>query len=123
MASITSPSLGLTFGAAYIGSTMAAINSQMIHWSFDILILDALHVALTTHAFYHYFVDLFGNIITIYDIVWSFKLQILLSSLIIMWVQVLLVVDHNSYKVVSLLVVLAIIVAFGYVICKSYFTL
>ncbi len=33
-------------------------------------ILDTLHVALSTHVMYHYLIELFGNFVAIYDIVW-----------------------------------------------------
>ncbi|PBK79681.1 hypothetical protein ARMGADRAFT_1040600 [Armillaria gallica] len=103
----TAPSLGMTLGAVYIGATVAAILfgitnlqavvyykkyaddwwvyrcSVAILWAFD-----ALHVALGTHALYHYLIDLFGDYIALDDTVWSFKLQILFNMVIIFGVQV-----------------------------------
>ncbi|KAK0432956.1 hypothetical protein EV421DRAFT_1910510 [Armillaria borealis] len=94
MSSAIAPSLGMTFGSVYIGTTIAA------------MFLDALHVAFSTHVSYYYLVDLFGNYLTLPHIVWSFKvshsqfrlgempnrthlqLQILLSKAIIIGVQV-----------------------------------
>ncbi|KAK0219305.1 hypothetical protein EDD85DRAFT_961263 [Armillaria nabsnona] len=112
MSSTTTPSLGMTFGSVYIGTTIAAIlfgitNLQTIY-RYSVAILwfrDVLHVAFNTHASYYYLVDLFGNYLALPHIVWSFKvspfqfhlretpnrtgvqLQILLSKAIIIGVQ------------------------------------
>ncbi|KAK0490193.1 hypothetical protein EDD18DRAFT_1109741 [Armillaria luteobubalina] len=75
------PSIGDTFGVLYIGATIAAIlfgitNLQMViyykkypndislyRYSVALLwILDALHVAFTTHALYFYLIDMFGDL-------------------------------------------------------------
>ncbi|KAK0226798.1 hypothetical protein EDD85DRAFT_958559 [Armillaria nabsnona] len=49
-------------------------DSWIYRYSVAIIwILDALHVALSTHAVYHYLIDLFGNYLGLYHIVWSFK--------------------------------------------------
>ncbi|PBK58455.1 hypothetical protein ARMSODRAFT_983839 [Armillaria solidipes] len=96
------PSLGMTFGAIYIGATIATVlfgitNLQVViyymkypaDWwvyrcSVTILwILDALHVALSTHALYFYLIELFGDYLKIYQMIWSFKVycpQILCPS-------------------------------------------
>ncbi|KAK0226882.1 hypothetical protein EDD85DRAFT_1027355 [Armillaria nabsnona] len=106
MFSTTAPSLGMTFGSVYIGTTIAAIlfgitnlqtviyynrypdDGRIYRYSVAILwLLDALHVAFSTHASYYYLVDLFGNYLALPHIVWSFKLQILLSKAIIIGVQ------------------------------------
>ncbi|KAK0445933.1 hypothetical protein EV421DRAFT_1734563 [Armillaria borealis] len=47
--SVALPSIGETFGACYIGSLIAA------------MVLDALHVAFSTHALYYYMITMFGN--------------------------------------------------------------
>ncbi|KAK0471436.1 hypothetical protein IW261DRAFT_1612036 [Armillaria novae-zelandiae] len=141
------PSLGMTLGAVYVGATVAAIlfgitNLQAViyyknypddWWVYkysvaSLWILDTLHVALSTHALYYYLIDLFGNFIAIYNIVWSFKLQILFNVLIIMVVQALYTVrlwklDRNPYKVVLWFVVLTVITAFSsgiYVVVDVY---
>ncbi|KAK0486760.1 hypothetical protein EDD18DRAFT_1360420 [Armillaria luteobubalina] len=141
------PSLGMTLGAVYVGATVAAIlfgitNLQAFiyykkhpddWWLYkysvaSLWILDTLHVALSTHALYHYLIDLFGNFLAIYNIVWSFKLQILFNVLIIMVVQALYTVrlwklDRNPYKVVLWFVVLTVIIAFSsgiYVVVDVY---
>ncbi|SJL15364.1 uncharacterized protein ARMOST_18857 [Armillaria ostoyae] len=73
--------LGETLGALYVGATIAAVlfgitNLQAViyykrypsdwwvyRYSVAVLwILDALHVALTTHALYFYLVDMFGDL-------------------------------------------------------------
>ncbi|KAK0484097.1 hypothetical protein EDD18DRAFT_1112149 [Armillaria luteobubalina] len=75
------PSIGETFGVLYIGATIAAIlfgitNLQMViyykkypndmsfyRYSVALLwVLDALHVAFTTHALYLYLIDMFGDL-------------------------------------------------------------
>ncbi|KAK0226863.1 hypothetical protein EDD85DRAFT_1027352 [Armillaria nabsnona] len=137
MSSPDIPSLGMTLGALYIGATVAAIlfgitNLQAViyyknypddwwvyRYSVALLwILDALHVALSMHALYHYLIDLFGNFAAIYDVVWSFKLQNLFNVVIVMAVQALYAIrlwklDQNSYKVVLWFVILAVMAAFG----------
>ncbi|PBK80074.1 hypothetical protein ARMGADRAFT_1092546 [Armillaria gallica] len=79
------PSMGATLGAVYIGSTIATIlfgitNLQVINYykeypddlwvyrySVGILwTLDCLHVAFSTHAIYHYLVELFGDYVLSY---------------------------------------------------------
>ncbi|KAK0243660.1 hypothetical protein EDD85DRAFT_944989 [Armillaria nabsnona] len=79
--STATPSLGNTLGALYIGSTIAAIlfgitNLQTViyykkypddwwiyRYSVALLwVLDALHVALSTHALYVYLIDMFGDL-------------------------------------------------------------
>ncbi|PBK85995.1 hypothetical protein ARMGADRAFT_543763 [Armillaria gallica] len=108
MSFATAPSFGMTFGSVYIGTTIAAIlfgitNLQTViyynrypddGWIFRYSVailwfLDALHVAFSTHASYYYLVDLFENYLALPHIVWSFKLQILLSKAIIIGVQAL----------------------------------
>ncbi|PBK84125.1 hypothetical protein ARMGADRAFT_1067433 [Armillaria gallica] len=79
--STVTPSLGDTIGALYIGATIAAIlfgitNLQTViyykkyphdWWLFRysvalLWVLDALHVALSTHALYVYLIDMFGDL-------------------------------------------------------------
>ncbi|PBK62057.1 hypothetical protein ARMSODRAFT_981043 [Armillaria solidipes] len=85
------PSLGMTLGAVYVGATVATMQliwnfespnghllQELSRRFVDISIfsrnnlpvslvmalsriLDALHVALSTHAIYHYLIDSFGN--------------------------------------------------------------
>ncbi|KAK0190192.1 hypothetical protein F5146DRAFT_1225092 [Armillaria mellea] len=96
----------MTLGAIYVGGTIAAMlfgisNLQIViyyknypndSWIYRysvaiIWILDALHVALSTHAVYHYLIDSFGNYPGLYHIVWSFKLQLLICMVMIIWVE------------------------------------
>ncbi|SJL04643.1 uncharacterized protein ARMOST_08011 [Armillaria ostoyae] len=53
-----------------------------ILWTFD-----ALHVALSTHMIYHYLIDLFGDYDGLHNVIWSFKLQLLIEMIIVVGVQ------------------------------------
>ncbi|PBK79692.1 hypothetical protein ARMGADRAFT_1040610 [Armillaria gallica] len=89
-------------------------------------ILDALHVALRTHALYYYLINLFGNFAAIYDVVCvkSFSTCVFCIPFVygnvhnpaicsILYNNVyLLIVDRNSYKVVLWFVILAVTAAF-----------
>ncbi|KAK0430959.1 hypothetical protein EV421DRAFT_1912321 [Armillaria borealis] len=144
MSSPDIPSLGLTFGAVYLG-TMAAVilfgitNLQTViyykkfpgdWWVYrysvaSLWILDALHVALSTHALYHYLINLFGNFVAIYNIVWSLKISILINVLIVMDIQALYTarlwqLDDSSYKVVLWFIVLSVAAAFSSGICEPF---
>ncbi|KAG7439238.1 uncharacterized protein BT62DRAFT_770917 [Guyanagaster necrorhizus] len=100
------PSLGMTIGAAYIGAMLSSLlfgitvlqvfiyyreypdDWRLYRYSVGILwVLDALHLSLTIHAIYHYTVDSFGDYVTLGNVVWSFKLQILVNVVIIVFVQ------------------------------------
>ncbi|SJL15303.1 uncharacterized protein ARMOST_18796 [Armillaria ostoyae] len=124
------PSLGMTLGAVYIGATVAAIlfgitNLQAViyykkypddWWVAIIWAFDALHVALGTHALYHYLIDLFGNYITLDDIVWSFKdLETFMFSLPECQDNGLisLLVGHHFHQMLPLFVVLCLVVSGG----------
>ncbi|PBK85891.1 hypothetical protein ARMGADRAFT_1087172 [Armillaria gallica] len=137
MSSLDIPSLGMTLGAIYLGSMAAAILFGITNLQTSIYykeypgdwcvyrysvaslwILDALHVALSTHALYHYLITLYGNFLAIYDIVWSFKLQVLFTVSIVMVVQALYTVrlwklNRNFYKVVLWFTVLSVAAAFS----------
>ncbi|KAG7439313.1 uncharacterized protein BT62DRAFT_939092 [Guyanagaster necrorhizus] len=101
-------SLGMNLGAIYVGSTVAAIlfgitNLQTLiyykkypddwwiyRYSVAILwVLDVLHIVLSMHAVYHYLVDLFGDYLGLFHIIWSFKLQLLICLIICIWVEAL----------------------------------
>ncbi|KAG2159074.1 uncharacterized protein EDB93DRAFT_441706 [Suillus bovinus] len=101
--------LGSTFGALFLGVTFAAIlfglsNVQAFVYfqthkgtgiSFSKLavawlwILDALHLALIVHCVYYYLVAHYADIDALTEIVWSFKLQIIIDVLIIYGVHLL----------------------------------
>ncbi|KAK0442498.1 uncharacterized protein EV420DRAFT_1768817 [Desarmillaria tabescens] len=143
MASQT-PSLGMTLGSVYIGATIAAIlfgitNLQAViyynkypdDWwiyRYSVAILwtfDALHVALGTHALYHYFIDLFGEYTVLYNIVWSFKLQILFNMVIILGVQGVYTFriwkrGRHFHRILPWFVVLNVVVALGTGIFSVY---
>ncbi|PBK63014.1 hypothetical protein ARMSODRAFT_1007931 [Armillaria solidipes] len=88
--------LGETLGALYVGATIAAVlfgitnlqaviyyNKYPSDW-----ILDTLHVALTTHAMYFYLVEMFGDLAgALVHSVWSFKVQLGINTLIVVYVQ------------------------------------
>ncbi|KAK0201311.1 hypothetical protein DFS33DRAFT_1124556 [Desarmillaria ectypa] len=131
------PSLGMSLGSVYIGATIAAIlfgitNLQAViyykkypdDWwiyRYSVAILwafDTLHVALGTHALYHYLIDLFGKYIALYDIVWSFKLQILFNMVIIVGVEAIYAariwkLGRHFHQILPWFVVLNVVVAFG----------
>ncbi|PBK79401.1 hypothetical protein ARMGADRAFT_136104 [Armillaria gallica] len=131
------PPLGMTLGPLYIGSTIAAIlfgitNLQVViyykkypdDWwvyRYSVLILwvlDSLHVAFSTHAMYHYLVDLFGDPDAIYHIIWSFKLHQLLNMVLIVGVQVVYAIriwklGRHFGKILPWFVVLISTVAIG----------
>ncbi|KAG2038603.1 hypothetical protein BDR03DRAFT_1091201 [Suillus americanus] len=101
--------LGNTFGALFIGVIFAAIlfglsNIQALFYfqtyrgtgiSFPTLavawlwILDALHLFLIVHCVYYYLVAHYADISTLTEIVWSFKLQIVIDVIIIYGVHLL----------------------------------
>ncbi|KAK0486761.1 hypothetical protein EDD18DRAFT_1360421 [Armillaria luteobubalina] len=136
---------GMTLGAVCIGAMVAAIlfgittlqagmyykNYSDDWWVYrysvaSLWILDALHIALSTHALYYY---LIRNFTAINHVVWCFKLQILFDVLIIMAVQVLYTfrlwkLDQSYYTVVLCFVILAVIATFTgsgiYVIVHIY---
>ncbi|KAK0243657.1 hypothetical protein EDD85DRAFT_804791 [Armillaria nabsnona] len=100
------PSLGTTIGAAYVGAMLSSLlfgitvlqvfiyyrdypnDWRLFRYSVGILwVLDAFHLSLTMHAIYHYTVDSFGDYAALGNVVWSFKLQILVNVVIIVFVQ------------------------------------
>ncbi|KAG1725019.1 uncharacterized protein EDB91DRAFT_118501 [Suillus paluster] len=94
--------LGATYGALFIGAIVAALlfgltNIQaFIYFQthagkrttfyklvvFWLWVLDAMHLALIVHSVYYYVVTNFGNISVLIEVVWSFKLQMVLNILI-----------------------------------------
>ncbi|KAK0472982.1 hypothetical protein IW261DRAFT_1660107 [Armillaria novae-zelandiae] len=131
--------VGMTLGAMYVGAMVAAIlfgitNLQTViyykkypgdWWVYrysvaSLWILDALHVASSTHALYQYLITLYGNFFATYDVIWSFKLQVLITVLIVMDVQALYTVrlwklNRSLYKVVPWIGVLSMTAAFIYI--------
>ncbi|KAK0489679.1 hypothetical protein EDD18DRAFT_1466090 [Armillaria luteobubalina] len=140
-------SLGMTLGALYIGAMVAAIlfgitnlqafiyykNHPDDWWVYkyavaSLWILDVLHVALSMHALYYYLITLFGNFTAIYNIVWSFKLQVLFNVVLILEVQAVYTIrlwklSQNSYKAVLSFVILAVTADFScgiYIVVDIY---
>ncbi|PBK81105.1 hypothetical protein ARMGADRAFT_1146715 [Armillaria gallica] len=94
------PSLGDTFGALFVGAIISAIlfgitnlqtliyykkypnDSSLYRYSVALLwVLDALHVALGTHALYYYLIDMYGNFLgALIANVWTMKLQLVLKA-------------------------------------------
>ncbi|KAK0187539.1 hypothetical protein F5146DRAFT_1140956 [Armillaria mellea] len=130
--------LGETLGALYVGSTIAAVlfgltNLQtMIYYkkyprdwwvyrySVAVLwILDALHVALTTHALYFYLVDMSGDLMgALVHSVWSFKVQLDTNVVIVVYVQGLYAIrlwklGRHFHKFLPWLVFLAVAASLG----------
>ncbi|KAK0221341.1 hypothetical protein IW262DRAFT_892719 [Armillaria fumosa] len=96
-----------TLGVLYVGATISAIlfgitNLQVViyykryptdwwvyRYSVAVLwILDAFHVALSTHSLYYYLVDMSGDLVaSLVHVVWSFKFQLDINMLIAIYVQ------------------------------------
>ncbi|PPR01867.1 hypothetical protein CVT24_001348 [Panaeolus cyanescens] len=103
---MTEATLGNTIGAAFLGLVAASIlfgvtaiqvyiyyHNYPKDWRLQkfsvglLLILDTLHLSLTVHAVYHYLVANFGDLKALQDVVWSFKLQIVINIVIVLYVQ------------------------------------
>ncbi|KAK0445925.1 hypothetical protein EV421DRAFT_300722 [Armillaria borealis] len=143
--STATPSFGVTLGALYIGATIAAIlfgitNLQMViyykkyphdWWLFRysvalLWVLDALHVALSTHALYFYLVGMFGDLAgALVHSVWSFKVQLDVNVLIIVYVQGLYAIrlwklGRHFHKIFPWFVFLAVATSLGASIFTIY---
>ncbi|KAK0190137.1 hypothetical protein F5146DRAFT_1201781 [Armillaria mellea] len=81
-------------------------------------ILDALHVALSTHALYHYLITLYGNILASYDI--SMELQGTSIYLTFLSMNLEYHQLQNLFCVVLWFAILSVVAAFSTGICKSY---
>ncbi|KAG0695670.1 hypothetical protein DFH29DRAFT_257379 [Suillus ampliporus] len=130
--------LGSTFGALFIGVTIAALlfgvtNVQaFIYFQTHrdtgrtfyklvvicLWILDALHLALIVHCVYHYLVIDYANIGALTEIVWSFKLQVMIDALIIYAVYVLYfyriwIINNGRSKALPITVGIIVILTLG----------
>ncbi|KAK0189325.1 hypothetical protein F5146DRAFT_623155 [Armillaria mellea] len=127
------PSLGKTLGAVYIGAMLSsillgitALQAVIYYKKFPhdrwyyrysvaaLWILDMLHVALNTHAIYFYLIDSFGDYLALDQVVWSFKLQVLINVIIVVSVQALYAVrlwklGHHFHRVIPWSIVLVIV--------------
>ncbi|KAK0471484.1 hypothetical protein IW261DRAFT_1571999 [Armillaria novae-zelandiae] len=101
-------------------------DSWIYRYSVAIIwIVDALHVALSTHAIYHYLIDSFGNYLGLYHIVWSFKLQLLICMVMIIWVEALYALrlwklGGHFNQTLPWIVVLTVVLALGSGIFSVY---
>ncbi|KAK0221333.1 hypothetical protein IW262DRAFT_890872 [Armillaria fumosa] len=133
------PSLGNTFGALFVGATIAAIlfgimNVQVLiyfkrypnDWALYrysvalFWVLDVVHVALGTHALYHYLIDMSGNLLGSLEIniIWSMRVQLVVKVWTIVLVQGvyairLLKLGRHFHKIVPWFVFLAVVASLG----------
>ncbi|KAK0474945.1 hypothetical protein IW261DRAFT_1497928 [Armillaria novae-zelandiae] len=138
------PSLGTTLGALYIGAAIATIlfgitNTQVAKyykkypddwWIFrysvgTLWIFDALHVALSTHVIYHYLIDSFGDYDELFQVIWSFKLQLLVEMLVVVGVQGIYIIriwklGRYFHRILPWIVSLTFLVALGNGIFSVY---
>ncbi|PBK63012.1 hypothetical protein ARMSODRAFT_963541 [Armillaria solidipes] len=144
----TLPSLGDTFGALFIGATVAAVlfgimNLQVLiyykrypnDWSLYLYsvallwVLDSVHFALGTHALYYYLIDMYGNLLSalVGNAIWSMRLQLLVKVWIIVFVQGIYAIrlwklGRHFHKVLPWFVFVIVAVSFGAGILMSYET-
>ncbi|KIM90319.1 hypothetical protein PILCRDRAFT_812062 [Piloderma croceum F 1598] len=140
--------LGDTYGALFIGLVISAVlfgitNLQLFvysqsykddnFWSkFSITwlwFLDALHLALISHAVYFYLVTNYGNPLELTKVIWSFHLQLVVDMATIVTVQALYAVrlwkltkiDRYDFKskIIPTIVTFLVIAAFGISIAVS----
>ncbi|KAK0457540.1 uncharacterized protein EV420DRAFT_1548946 [Desarmillaria tabescens] len=144
------PSLRNTFGALFIGATIASMlfgitNLQTLiyykrypndwslyRYSVAILwLLDALHVIFSTHALYYYLIDMYGNLPgALGNNFWSMKLQLALNVAIVLYVQGLYAIrlwklGRHFNKILPWFVFLAVAASLGagiYIIYDIYIT-
>ncbi|PBK63008.1 hypothetical protein ARMSODRAFT_1024306 [Armillaria solidipes] len=133
------PSLGNTFGALFVGATIAAIlfgitNLQTLiyykrypnDWSLYrysvalLWILDTVHLVLSTHALYYYLIDMYGNLLgaLIGNVIWSMRLQLVLKVWIVVFVQGLYAIrlwklGRHFHKILPWFVFLAVAASVG----------
>ncbi|KAK0243656.1 hypothetical protein EDD85DRAFT_168243 [Armillaria nabsnona] len=142
------PSLGDTFGALFIGATVAAVlfgimNLQVLiyykrypnDWSLYLYsvalfwVLDSVHFALGIHALYYYLIDMYGNLLgaLLDNAIWSLRLQLLLKVWIIVFVQGVYAIrlwklGRHFHKILPWFVFFTVAVSFGAGILMSYET-
>ncbi|KAK0243608.1 hypothetical protein EDD85DRAFT_1017460 [Armillaria nabsnona] len=138
------PSLGDTFGALFVGATIGTIlfgimNVQVLiyykrypndwllyRYSVALFwVLDTVHVALGTHAQYHYLIDMSGNLqgaleenVICYVVGCSMQVQLLIKVWTIVFVQGIYAIrlwklGRYFHKIVAWSVFLAVAASFG----------
>ncbi|KAG0706184.1 hypothetical protein DFH29DRAFT_186696 [Suillus ampliporus] len=137
--------MGNTFGALLIGVVLAAVlfgltNAQaFIYFQMrrgtkttffkvaviSLWILDALHLALVVHSVYYYLVANFANIDALTEVVWSFRLQIVIDVVIIYEIHVLYVyriwiVSKGRSRGLPIIVGIVVILGLGVAISFSW---
>jgi hypothetical protein len=109
--SLQQPTLENTLGAMFLGLVGAAflfgISTLLVYWYYHsypqdiwthkcsvgvLWMLDALHLAVITHALYTYAVRGFGSIFNLENLTWSIKVQGLLNVIVIL-------VVHSLYAI------------------------
>ncbi|KAK0430156.1 hypothetical protein EV421DRAFT_1913264 [Armillaria borealis] len=104
-----------------------------IYWSYRSIkvfsdrVLDAVHVALGTHAIYHYLIDMYGNFLGALEenVIWSMRVQLLVKVWTIVFVQGIYAIrlwklGRHFYKIVPWSVFLGVAASFGTAIHLSY---
>ncbi|KAG0698363.1 hypothetical protein DFH29DRAFT_102180 [Suillus ampliporus] len=111
------------FGALFIGVTIAAIRIETQRTFYKLVviglwILNALHLALIIHCVYYYLVNNYGNIGALTEIVWSFKLQIIIDVVLIYGVHIMYtyriwIVSRGRSRALPITVVIIIVLVSG----------
>ncbi|OAX31958.1 hypothetical protein K503DRAFT_860547 [Rhizopogon vinicolor AM-OR11-026] len=117
--------LGKTFGALFIGVALSSVlfgvtNVQAFIY-FQVIwlwILDAVHLALITHCVYYYLAANYANLTVLAEIVWSFRLQIVIDVFIVYTVHVMYVyriwiVSKGRSRVLPTIVAIIVILGSG----------
>ncbi|KAK0240968.1 hypothetical protein EDD85DRAFT_992277 [Armillaria nabsnona] len=131
-------SLGPTMGAMFIGETIALIlygtsNLQTAiyfkeypkDWWFYRLsiavlwVLDTLHIAFTTHSIYFYAINSFGDYLALLQLVWSFKLALLLYNMIVLCVHIVYCLTIEAGLITTATVDIIISFAMSYYLLKG----
>lgn len=132
------PSIGNTFGALFIGATLAAFlwgisNIQTLLYFqthrgtgitfFKLVVIlfwifDALHLAFIVHCIYYYLVRNHANMGALTEIVWSFKLQVIFYALITnsvhaLYVHRLWIVSKGRSRALPITVCIIVALALG----------
>ncbi|OBZ74770.1 hypothetical protein A0H81_05693 [Grifola frondosa] len=79
--------LDSTIGAVFLGVLVSAVLFGLsVCW---LWLLDAFHLALSVHLVYYYLVINYANPSALLDIVWSFKVQIVVDAIVVVSVHTL----------------------------------